>query len=95
MNNACGSLWMGDNTLCEVIGIGSIKIRTHDGMTHTLINVSHIPNKFRNLISLSNLDNKGYKYSVGSGVLKVSKGSLKASQGVNRLNLKFLPQTSK
>ena len=37
---------------------------------------------FKNLISLSTLDNKGYKYSAGGGVLKVSKGSLIVMKGV-------------
>jgi hypothetical protein len=30
---------MGDNTPCEVIGIESVKIKTHDGMTRTLTDV--------------------------------------------------------
>jgi hypothetical protein len=67
---------MGDNTMCEVIGYGSAQFRMHDGMIHTLTNVRHIPTMSRNLISLSTLDLKGYKYSASGGVLKVSKGSL-------------------
>jgi transposase InsO family protein len=72
---------MGDNTPCEVIGIGSVKIRTHDGMTRTLTDVRHVPTMFRNLISLSTLDNMGYKYFTSGGVLKVSKGSLVVMKG--------------
>jgi hypothetical protein len=48
----------------------------HDGMIRTLTYVRHIPTMSRNLISLSTLDLKGYKYSTSGGVLKVSKGSL-------------------
>jgi hypothetical protein len=77
-----GLLRMGNNAPCEVVGIGSVKIRMHDGMTRTLTDVRHVPNMFRNLISLSTLDNKGYKYSAGGGVLKVSKGSLVIMKGV-------------
>jgi hypothetical protein len=77
-----GLVRMGDNTPCEVIGIGSVKIKTHDGMTRTLIDVRHIPTMFRNLISLSTLDNLGYKYFASGGVLKVSKGSLIVMKGV-------------
>jgi hypothetical protein len=73
---------MGDNTPCEVIGIESVKIRTHDGMTHMLIDVRHVPTMFRNLISLSTLDNMGYKYFTPGGVLKVSKGSLVIMKGL-------------
>ena len=54
-----GLMRMGDNTPCEVISIGSVKIRMHDGMTQKLTDVRHVPNMFRNLISLSTLDNKG------------------------------------
>jgi hypothetical protein len=73
---------MGDNTPCEVIGIGYVKIKTHDGMTRTLTDVRHVPTMFRNLISLSTLDNLGYKYFASGGVLKVSKGSLVVMKGV-------------
>jgi hypothetical protein len=75
-------VWMGDNTPCEVIGIGPVKIRTHDGVTHTLTDVRHVPTMFRNLISLSTLDNIGYKYFTLGGVLKVSKGSFVVMKGV-------------
>jgi hypothetical protein len=76
-----GLMRMGDNTPCEVIGIGSVKIRTHDGMTRTLTDVRHVPTMFRNLISLSTLNNLGYKYFASSGVLKVSKCSLVVMNG--------------
>jgi hypothetical protein len=77
-----GLVQMGDNTPCEVIVIESVKIRTHDGMAHTLTDVRHVPTMFRNLISLSTLDNMGYKYFASGGVLKVSKGSLIVMKGV-------------
>jgi hypothetical protein len=67
---------VGDDTLCQIEGIGSVQIKTHDGMTCTLIGVKHIPIMVRNLISLSTLDSEGYKYRGGNKVLKVSKGSL-------------------
>lgn len=67
---------MGDDNPCEIVGIGSVQIRMHDGMVRTLDNVRHIPRMARNLISLSTLDDDGYKYSASGGVLKVSRGSL-------------------
>lgn len=66
---------MEDDNPREIVGIGSIQIRTHDGMIHTLTDVRHIQNMARNLISLSTLDIKGYKHSGSGGVLKVSKDS--------------------
>jgi len=53
----------------------------HDGIVRTLADVRHIPSMSKNLISLSTLDAKGYKYSGGDGVLKVSKGSLIVMKG--------------
>nr|AAL75759.1 Putative pol polyprotein [Oryza sativa Japonica Group]AAL91607.1 Putative pol polyprotein [Oryza sativa Japonica Group]AAP51772.1 retrotransposon protein, putative, Ty1-copia subclass [Oryza sativa Japonica Group] len=67
---------MGDDNPREIVGIGSVQIKTHDGMTCTLKDVRHILGMARNLISLSTLDAEGYKYSGSGGVVKVSKGSL-------------------
>jgi hypothetical protein len=53
----------------------------HDGIVRTLTNVMHIPSMSKNLISLSTLDGKGYKYSGGHRVLKASKGSLIVMKG--------------
>ena len=67
---------MGDNNPREIMGIGSVQIKMHDGMIRTLKDVRHIPGMARNLISLSTLDAEGYRHSGSGGVCKVSKGSL-------------------
>jgi hypothetical protein len=67
---------MGDDNPCEIVGIGSVQIKAHDGMTRTLKNMRYIPEMTRNLISISTLNAEGFKYSGSNGVLKVSKGSL-------------------
>lgn len=67
---------MGDDNPCEIVGIGSVQIRTHDGIIHTLTDVRDILGMARNFISLSTLDVKGYKHSGSGGVLKITKGSL-------------------
>uniref|UniRef100_A0ACD5VA56 Uncharacterized protein n=1 Tax=Avena sativa TaxID=4498 RepID=A0ACD5VA56_AVESA len=67
---------VGNDNPCHIVGVGSVKIRTHDGVTRTLSEVKHIPSMARNLISLSTMDVDGYKYAGGHRVLKVSKGSL-------------------
>jgi len=53
----------------------------HDGIVRTLTDVMHILDMSKNLISLSTLDGKGYKYSSGDGLLKVPKGSLIVMKG--------------
>ena len=82
---------MGDDNPCEIIGIGSVQIKTHDGMIRILKNVRHIPGMKRNLISLSTLDKEGLKYTGSGGVVKVSKGSLVCLLGdLNPSNLYVL-----
>jgi transposase InsO family protein len=72
---------MRDDNPCDIVGIGSVQIKTNDGMTRTLKNVRYIPEMSRNLISLNTLDAEGYTYSGSDGVLKVSKGSLVCLKG--------------
>jgi hypothetical protein len=67
---------VGNENQCNIVGIGSVQIKTHDGMTCTLTGVKHIPSMARNLISLGILDCDGYKYKGGDKHLKVSSGSL-------------------
>jgi hypothetical protein len=72
---------MRDDNPCDIVGIGSLQIEAHDGMTRTLKNVRYIPGMSRNLISLSTLDSEGFNYFGSDGVLKVSKGSLICLKG--------------
>ncbi|CAL0308086.1 unnamed protein product [Lupinus luteus] len=67
---------MGNDTQCKVAGIGTIQIKTHDGVLRTLANVRYIPDLKRNLISLGTLESLGCRYSVEGGVLKILKGAL-------------------
>ena len=66
---------------CKTIGIGSIKIRMHDGIIRTLSNVRHVLDLKKNLISLGTLHSNGYKFSAEGGVLRVSKGFLVVMKG--------------
>lgn len=63
-----------------VVGIGTIQIKMFDAMVRTFY-VKHVPDMKKNLISLSLLDKKGYKYSGQDGVLNVSKGALTIMKG--------------
>jgi hypothetical protein len=67
---------MGDDNPCDIVVVGSIEIKAHDGMTRKLQNVRCILGMTRNLISLTTVDAEGFKNSSSGGVLKVSKGSL-------------------
>jgi len=67
-----GIVLMGNDTGCKVAGIGTVQIKTHDGVVRTLSNVRHIPDMTRNLISLGTLETNGYRYSTENCVLKVN-----------------------
>jgi hypothetical protein len=56
---------MGDDSSHQIIGIGSVQIKMHDGIIRILTDVRHIPDMSKNFISLSTLDGKWYKYSGG------------------------------
>ncbi|KAL6187297.1 hypothetical protein ACLB2K_038697 [Fragaria x ananassa] len=85
-----GNISMADSSACKVVGIGSIKIRTHDGKFCTLNDVRHAPRMTKNLISLGLLDSKGFRYKGSCGVLNVYKGSNVVLKGVKRGTLYFL-----
>ena len=76
-----GIVLMGNNASCRIASFGTIRVKMFDGVVRTLSDVRHVPELKRNLISLSTLDSKGYKYTAESGVLKISKGSLIVMKG--------------
>jgi hypothetical protein len=72
----CGSVRMGNDATCTIIGMGTIKIKMSDGVVRTLEEVRHIPDMRKNLISLGSLDSKGYSYKSENEIMKVSKGAM-------------------
>lgn len=71
----------GDNITHEIVSVGIVRIRMHDGMVRTLLYVRHVPSLKKNLISLGVLDSVSCKYVSQGGVLRVSKGALKIFKG--------------
>lgn len=48
-----GGLILMDNGIpCKILGIGTVKIKMHDGVLRTLTSVRHVPDLKMNLISL-------------------------------------------
>ncbi|KAG8486717.1 hypothetical protein CXB51_020156 [Gossypium anomalum] len=75
-------------------GVGTIKVKMFDGVVRTLSDVRYVPELKRNLISLSTLDSKGYRYTAESGVLKISKGSLVVMKGQRKTAKLYVLQGS-
>ena len=57
---------MGNDAFCKISSVGIVKIKMFDENVRMLVDVKHISDLKRNLISLSILDSKRYKY-IGEG----------------------------
>lgn len=55
-----GEMLMRNDAACEVVGIGTVQIKTHNWVVQTLTGVGHVSKLRRNPISLSALDKFGY-----------------------------------
>lgn len=86
-NTDGGTVLMGNNYACRIMGYGTIRIKMHDGAVRTLRNVRHVPNLRKNLIYLGVLEENGCKIILENGVLKVVRGSLVVMKGVRHRNL--------
>ena len=80
-----GKVMMGNNAMCKVIGIGTVKLRLQDGTLLMIKQVRHVPDLKRNLISLGMFDKMGYSIRLESGYLKILDGSKTVLKG-NRKN---------
>ncbi|KAG8473109.1 hypothetical protein CXB51_035075 [Gossypium anomalum] len=89
-----GVILMGNNSSCKIAGVGTIKVKMFDGVVRTLSDMRHVPELKRNLISLSTLDSKGYRYTTKSEVLKISKGSLAVMKGQRKTAKLYVLQGS-
>ena len=84
-NVSKGTVLMGNYSSYKVPDIDTIRIKRFDGIFITLGDVKHIPYLKRNLLSLSTLNSKGYKYTSEGRALKVSKAALVMMKGQKEL----------
>jgi len=71
-----GSVFMGNDHALKIAGISTIKLRMYDGTICTLQGVRHVKGLKKNLLSIRQLDDLGYKTHIEGGILKVLKGVL-------------------
>ena len=71
-----GSVWIGNEGLSMIIGMGDICLETNLGCKLLLKDVRHVPDIRLNLISTGKLDDEGYDNKFGDGIWKLTKGSL-------------------
>ena len=55
------SVFMGNNVSCQTVGVGNGRIKMYDDIIITLLNVRHVPELRKNLISLGVLDLEVYR----------------------------------
>lgn len=83
---------MGDDHVLNIVDIGTVKIKIFDGTIHIIGEVRHVNGLKKNLLSLGQIDNHGYKTHVENVIMKITKGALilmKAEKiGANLLMLK-------
>ena len=81
---------MGDDSPCRTKGIGTVRLKMHDGVVRELTNVWYVPNLKKNLISLGTLESKGHTITLKDGVARVVSGSLVVMKGTRERNLYFV-----
>jgi len=62
---------MVNDASCIFVGIGFVQIRMHDGVVKTLIEVCHIPELKKNLVSVGAMNLKGFSCWVKGGVMQI------------------------
>ena len=75
LKQSLGSVFLGNDHMCTIKGIGDIKLRMKDGSLKILTEVRFIPEIKRNLVSLGALERKGCSFMSVDGIMKVMKGS--------------------
>ena len=79
-----GVVLLGNNRLCKVQGISSVRIKMHNDVEKVLTNVTFILELKRNLISLGTLGELGYVIKVEAGTIKILKGLLLVMKGIKK-----------
>ncbi|XP_042038209.1 uncharacterized protein LOC121784097 [Salvia splendens] len=84
------SVLLGNNHVCNVRGIGTVKLKMHDGSIKLLSEVRYIPEIKRNLVSLVLLEVKDFTFISTGGKMEVKKGHHTVMVAERRNNLYYL-----
>ena len=78
---------MGNNSMCKVVGNGTVSLRMFDGVVRELTQVRFVPELKRNLISIGMLDQTGCVIKAEKSVLREIKGSMVIMKGIKQNGL--------
>ncbi|KAF7135561.1 hypothetical protein RHSIM_Rhsim08G0049500 [Rhododendron simsii] len=81
----------GDNSTVAVMGKGSVTIQPKGNLTHTISNVLFVPDLKTNLLSVGQLQEKGYKISIKGGVCQIQDAKLGLIAQVNMTANRMFP----
>ena len=81
---------MRNNSVCKVVGIGTVSLKMYNDIVRELTQVRHFPKLKRNLISIGMLDQTGCVIKVENGILKVVRGSIVIMKGTKQNGLYVL-----
>ncbi|KAL0321707.1 UNVERIFIED_CONTAM: Retrovirus-related Pol polyprotein from transposon TNT 1-94 [Sesamum calycinum] len=78
-----GSIYLGDDRCCNIVGVGDVRIKMYDGTVRTLSDVRHIPDLKKNLISLGTLHKNDFipKADEDRETIRIVKGALTVMKG--------------
>lgn len=85
-----GSVLLDNDQVCQVEGMGDIKLRIHDGSIKILSDVRYVPDLKRNLISLGVLESKGFNFKSEKGIMNIFKNSRVIMRGFRDHSLYYL-----
>ena len=88
-----GSVILGNNQICYVKGIGTVRLKVEGGCTVILNGVRYIPEVKRNLISLGSLEQKGCKFVSEGGKMIVSRAEKVLMVAERRGSLYYMTAT--
>ncbi|KAL1207275.1 Retrovirus-related Pol polyprotein from transposon TNT 1-94 [Cardamine amara subsp. amara] len=73
---------LADDISYNIVGVGQIKFRMHDGVIRTLTGVKNLPAVKKNMISLGTLHKNGFKYEMDNeNCVNVCKGDMMVMKG--------------
>lgn len=81
----------GDNSQKAVVGIGTISIQTKENNTHTISDVFFVPDLKTKLISVGQLQEKGYEVTIKDGVCQVREDEMGLVTRVNMTANRLFP----
>lgn len=85
-----GTVFMGDNNICKIVGIGSVRITLISGISRTIEDVRHVLALWKILISLGNLLQMATYFLKKKGLLKIMNVAFIIKKGDREASLSWL-----